>query len=213
MSLEHHREAPSAIHTDRGAIFVSLELSRSTWLITSLSPGGGEKLSKHAVRGSDVAGLLERLAQLRAKARARTREVFPLIVIQEAGLDGFWIHRVLQSEGIESTSSIRLRSRHRVGGRRPTGSMAKRWFVRCSRTSEASRGLRDGQGAHTGGGRPPACLPGAQGADRGADPARQPRQGAAVLAKGLPDRSRCAATGGSGWKSSRPAIVARCRII
>jgi hypothetical protein len=27
---------------------------------------------------------------------------FPIIAIQEAGLDGFWIHRVLQSEGIES---------------------------------------------------------------------------------------------------------------
>jgi hypothetical protein len=25
----------------------------------------------------------------------------PIIVIQEAGLDGFWIHRVLQQEGIE----------------------------------------------------------------------------------------------------------------
>ena len=94
--------APSAIQTDLRAIFVSLELSRSTWLITSLSPGGGEKLSKHSVRGGDVAGLLERFAQLRDKARARTGEVFPLIVIQEAGLDGFWIHRILQSEGIES---------------------------------------------------------------------------------------------------------------
>ena len=95
-------EAPSAIQTDLRAIFVSLELSRSTWLITSLSPGGGEKLSKHSVPGSDVAGLLERFAQLREKARARTGKVFPLIVIQEAGLDGFWIHRILQSEGIES---------------------------------------------------------------------------------------------------------------
>jgi len=95
-------EGPSAICTNLGAIFVSLELSRSTWLITSLSPGRGEKLSKHSVRGSDVAGLLERFAHLREKARARTGEVFSLIVIQEAGLDGFWIHRVLQSEGIES---------------------------------------------------------------------------------------------------------------
>jgi transposase len=94
--------APTAIQTDLRAIFVSLELSRSTWLITSLSPGGGEKLSKHSVRGGDVAGLLERFAQLRDKARARTGEVFRLIVIQEAGLDGFWIHRILQSEGIES---------------------------------------------------------------------------------------------------------------
>ena len=95
-------EALSTIRTDLGAIFISLELSRSTWLITSLSPVGGEKLSKHSVRGSDVAGLLERFAQLREKARARTGEVFPLIVIQEAGLDGFWIHRVLRAEGIES---------------------------------------------------------------------------------------------------------------
>ena len=39
-----HPEAPTAIRHDLGAIFISLELSRSTWLITSLSPGGGEKI-------------------------------------------------------------------------------------------------------------------------------------------------------------------------
>ena len=95
-------EAPTAIRIDLGAIFVSLELSRSTWLITSLSLGGGEKMSKHVVRGGDVAGLLERFAQLREKTRARTGKVFPFVVIQEAGLDGFWIDRVLQNKGIES---------------------------------------------------------------------------------------------------------------
>ena len=95
-------EAPTAIRTDLGAIFVSLELSRSKWLITSLSPGGGEKMSKHAVAAGDVAGLLERFTELKRKAQARTGRRFPIIVIQEAGLDGFWIHRVLQAEGIES---------------------------------------------------------------------------------------------------------------
>ena len=95
-------EAPPAIQTDLRAIFVSLELSRSTWLITSLSPGGGEKMSKHSVQAGDIAGLLRRFAQLKEKARARTGRDFPVITIQEAGLDGFWIHRVLQSEGIES---------------------------------------------------------------------------------------------------------------
>ena len=39
----HHPKAPTAIRHDLGAIFISLELSRSTWLITSRSPGGGEK--------------------------------------------------------------------------------------------------------------------------------------------------------------------------
>ena len=127
-------EAPTAIRTDLGAIFVSLELSRSTWLITSLSPGGGEKMSKQVVRGGDVAGLLERFARLREKARARTGKVFPFVVIQEAGLDGFWIDRALQNEGIESH---RPRSRHPVGAgvRRLTGSTERRWLARCWHTS------------------------------------------------------------------------------
>ena len=102
MSLDHHREEPTAMRTNLGAIFVSLELSRSTWLITSLSPGGGEKMSKHSVSAGEIAALLARFSELKQKAFARTGKYFPIIVIQEAGLDGFWIHRVLQSEEIES---------------------------------------------------------------------------------------------------------------
>jgi transposase len=101
MSVEPRFEQ-TAIRTDLGAIFVSLELSRSVWLITSLSPGAGETMSKHSVRGGDVAGLLMRFAHLQEKACARTGQMFPIIAVQEAGLDGFWIHRVLESEGIES---------------------------------------------------------------------------------------------------------------
>ena len=101
-TLADRPEGPFAIRTNLGAIFVSLELSRSSWLITSLSPDGGEKMSKHVVRGGDIAGLLQRFGQLREKTRARTGKVFPFVVIQEAGLDGFWIDRALQSEGIES---------------------------------------------------------------------------------------------------------------
>lgn len=58
----------TAIRTQLGAIFVSLELSRSTWLVTALSPGGGEKMSKYSVKAGDVAGLLERLSGLTQKA-------------------------------------------------------------------------------------------------------------------------------------------------
>jgi len=102
MLLDHPSDGPTAIRTQFGAIFVSLELSRSNWLITSLSPGRGEKMSRHSVVAGDVAGLMTLFAELRRKAAARTGRDFPIIVIQEAGLDGFWIHRVLQSEGIES---------------------------------------------------------------------------------------------------------------
>ena len=102
MLLDHPSDGPTAIRTQFGAIFVSLELSRSNWLITSLSPGKGEKMSKHSVTAGDVAGLMKQFADLRRKAEARTGESYPIITIQEAGLDGFWLHRVLQQNGIES---------------------------------------------------------------------------------------------------------------
>jgi len=94
--------AATTIGPDLCAIFISLELSRSTWLVTSLSPGRGEKMSKHSVPAGNIAALLARFSELRRKACARTGKSFPIIVIQEAGLDGFWIHHVLLSEGIES---------------------------------------------------------------------------------------------------------------
>jgi transposase len=102
MSLDHPFAETAAIRTQIGAIFVSLELSRSRWLITSLSPGAGEKMSKHGVEAGDVSGLLARLAELKRKALARTKASYPIIVLQEAGLDGFWLHRLLEKEGCES---------------------------------------------------------------------------------------------------------------
>lgn len=93
---------PTAIRTHLGAIFVSLELSRSTWLITSLSPGNGEKMSRHSVAAGDIAALLAKFAELQRKAFARTGTSYPIITIEEAGLDGFSLHRVLQQQGIES---------------------------------------------------------------------------------------------------------------
>ena len=54
------------------------------------------------------------------------------IIIQEAGLDGFWIDRALRNEGIESRvvdpASINPVG---AGGRRLMGSTARRWFARC----------------------------------------------------------------------------------
>ena len=59
-------------------------------------------MSKHTLPAGDIGALLARFSELRQKALTRTGRSFPIIVIQEAGLDGFWIHRVLENEGIES---------------------------------------------------------------------------------------------------------------
>jgi transposase len=137
-----NRPEQAAIRIDLGAIFVSMELSRSSWLITSLSPGGKEKMSKHSLRGGDVARLLELFATLQEKARARTGERFRIIVIQEAGLDGFWIHRVLQGEAIEShvVDAASILCHGGAVGRRQIRSTARLWYGPCWPTSAASRG-------------------------------------------------------------------------
>lgn len=101
MSLNRTNLHQAVTAVDDGAIFVSLELSRSSWLVTSLSPGS-QKMSKHKVSAGSGPALLGLLAQLKSKAEARLGRPLRLVVIQEAGLDGFWLHRLLISEEIES---------------------------------------------------------------------------------------------------------------
>jgi transposase len=82
-------------------LFVSLELSRATWLVTLLQPGS-EKLSKHSTSGGDGAALLSLLGRMRERAEALIKGAVGIEVIQEAGLDGFWVHRLLKANGVES---------------------------------------------------------------------------------------------------------------
>src|ERR1700720_889487 len=97
-------------------LFASLELSKSKWVVTINSPGS-EKFSKHVVEGGDGACLLDLLSRSRAKAEQRYGVQVKAIVIQEAGLDGFWIHRLLLANGMEShvvdAASIAVDRRHR----------------------------------------------------------------------------------------------------
>ena len=140
----------ASIDTQLNAIFVSLELSRSTWLVTSLSPGFGERMSKHGVKGGDIPALLARFEQLQLKAQQRTGARYPLIVIQEAGLDGFWIHRALMAENIEShvvdAASIAASRRNR---RAKTDKLDGEALVRTPASLQARRASRlcDGRGS------------------------------------------------------------------
>jgi transposase len=97
-------------------LFAALELSRSKWLVTVSAPGS-DKLSKYVVAGGDGDALLDLVARLRAEAERRAGQPVHVLVIQEAGLDGFRIHRLLEQNGIESQvvdpASIAVDRRHR----------------------------------------------------------------------------------------------------
>jgi transposase len=102
MSHDQSKITPTAaIHGHDGAITASLELSTSKWLVTVQAPGS-ERLSRHVLEAGDVARLLGLFARLRARAEQHLGGAVEIITIQEAGLDGFWLHRLLESEGIRS---------------------------------------------------------------------------------------------------------------
>lgn len=101
MKLAHSPIEQTAIRIDLGAIFVSLELSTTKWVVSSIQPGR-QRISKHEVKAGDVDALFALFDKFRAEALARERKLYPIVTIQEAGLDGFWLHRVLERRGVES---------------------------------------------------------------------------------------------------------------
>ena len=118
--MHHVTNIPSPEQTGTGAdyaiLFVSLELSRSTWVATSLAPAS-KKMSKHTLVGGNGRDLLDLLARLKARAEQRIAAAVKVVTIHEIGLDGFWVHRLLDANGIEShvvdPASIAVPRRHR----------------------------------------------------------------------------------------------------
>jgi hypothetical protein len=100
-----------------------MELSRPNWLITSLSPGQGEKMSRRSLAAGDIAGLKSLLDQLMDRALRQTGHSYPYISIQEAGTIGVSWRRA-------SRATLLIRHRWRLLGdgaaRKRTGSTAKR---------------------------------------------------------------------------------------
>ena len=112
----HSTPIQAAAQLQAHTLVASLELSTARWLVTVSAPGS-DKLARHQVPGGDGQALLELLWRLQAAAARRTGAPVMIIVIQEAGLDGFWIHRLLVQNGITShvvdPASIAVNRRHR----------------------------------------------------------------------------------------------------
>jgi len=100
-NTDHPIRDLTTTRAQHAVIAVSLELSQVSWVVTALVPGS-EKLSRFSLRPGDGAGLLSLLQRLQAKAVRQIGAPTKTVIIQEAGLDGFWIHRLLEAQGIES---------------------------------------------------------------------------------------------------------------
>src|SRR3954470_18549245 len=98
---DHPLPAPTTARSDDGTLFAALELSRKSWLVATNAPGE-EKVSKRTIAAGDGPALLDLLPRLRGKAERRIDKPVKVVVIQEAGLDGFWLHRLLEANRFES---------------------------------------------------------------------------------------------------------------
>jgi transposase len=88
---------PIADHS--GTIFVAIELSQKTWLVTMHSPDK-DRMSRHKLDGGDHVGLLALIDRMRERAARALRAVPTVVSCYEAGYDGFWLHRLLTTAGL-----------------------------------------------------------------------------------------------------------------
>lgn len=83
-------------------IYISIELSQSTWLVTSFAPATESKMSRKGIPAGELGALLALISNVRTRTCSKSGVQGPVVIIQEAGLDGFWVHRALVDEGYES---------------------------------------------------------------------------------------------------------------
>ena len=97
-------------------LFAALELSLARWVVVASAPGES-KVSRHTLPACDGPALLALLEELRRRAERRCRGSVAVVTIQEAGRDGFWLHRLLAAHGVQShvadPASIAVSRRHR----------------------------------------------------------------------------------------------------
>ena len=82
-----------------GTVFVAIELSQKSWLVT-LHSADRDRISRHKLEGGDHAGLLALIGQVRARVTGKLGSAPRVMSCYEAGYDGFWLHRLLEAAGI-----------------------------------------------------------------------------------------------------------------
>ena len=99
-----------------GTIFIAIELSQKTWLVTLHSPDR-DRISRHKLEGGDHAGLLALIEKVKARSAEKLGAAARVVSCYEAGYDGFWLHRLLQAAGINNfvfdAASIAVEQRSR----------------------------------------------------------------------------------------------------
>ena len=77
---------------DLTTVFLSVEVSRSSWVIGIFCPATDENIGTHKLEPNDVPKIIE----LAYKARSRAGSEGSMVLCYEAGYEGFWLARHLE---------------------------------------------------------------------------------------------------------------------
>ena len=101
MENQNATASTAATESDHATCFVAIELSRWSWVVAVHTPIA-DKISLHKLRGRDVEGLLALIERTRTKVEKTLGKPTQVISCYEAGYDGFWLHRVLEANGVDN---------------------------------------------------------------------------------------------------------------
>jgi len=89
---------PAATH---GAVccLMAIELSKKSWIVAVNTPLS-DKISNHTVKGWKE--LLELIDKIRSRVGRELKRPAEFISCYEAGYDGFWLHRLLEENGVRN---------------------------------------------------------------------------------------------------------------
>lgn len=100
MTSSLHIDTPAAC-AQHDTMFVGFELGKAKWALGIVLPGGG-KLSQYTVAGGDAEAAMQLISKARRKAAKQAGGRVRVVSCYEAGYDGFWLHRWLESRGIKN---------------------------------------------------------------------------------------------------------------
>ena len=110
--MTHAQMIHGDINTSSERLYIAFELSNSKW---KLAFGNGMKKRQKTISARDLEALEKEIAKARQKFKMA--DDVPIYSCYEAGRDGFWIHRYLESVGIHNrvvdSSSIEVNRRKR----------------------------------------------------------------------------------------------------
>jgi transposase len=92
---------PAASDDDAGQCLLAIELSKKSWIVAVNTPLS-DKISRYTLKPGDWKELLKLSERIRTRVAGELKKRVDVVSCYEAGYDGFWLHRLLEAQGIRN---------------------------------------------------------------------------------------------------------------